>query len=259
MKTIREQYPYLYETHLHTSESSACAVNTGTEMARACREYGYTGIFVTDHNWGGNTAVDRSLPWEEWVDVFEQGYRNAAQEGAKIGLDVFYGYEAGYHGTEFLIYGVDAEWMKAHPQIKDATVEEQYRLVHGAGGLVIHAHPYREAGYIPEIRLYPDWIDGVEGINATHSHSRSAAHNNPDFDKRAIAYAREHGLPVTAGSDIHGINLFGGGIAFRRRIASAQDYARAIISGEDYVLTNGEVWFDRFGNIIIGEERESLG
>lgn len=250
MEKIREQYPYLYETHLHTSESSACAGNTGAEMARACREYGYAGIFVTDHNWGGNTAVDRSLPWEEWVDTFEQGYRHAAEEGARIGLDVFYGYEAGYHGTEFLIYGVDADWMKAHPQIKNATVEEQYRLVHGAGGLVIHAHPYREAGYIPEIRLYPEWVDGVEGINATHSHSRSTAHNNPDFDKRAISYAREHCLPVTAGSDIHGTNLFGGGIAFRRRITSVQDYAQAIIHGEDYVLTNGEVWFDRFGNTI---------
>ena len=65
--TIRQTYPYLYETHLHTSESSACARCTGSEMARACKEYGYSGIFVTDHNWGGNTAIDRTLEWEEWV------------------------------------------------------------------------------------------------------------------------------------------------------------------------------------------------
>ena len=79
---VREQYPYLYETHLHTSEASACARNTGAEMARACREYGYTGIFVTDHNWGGNTAVDRALPWEEWVEGFAKGYEHAKAEGS---------------------------------------------------------------------------------------------------------------------------------------------------------------------------------
>ncbi len=250
MATIREQYPYLYETHLHTAQSSACAQSTGAEMARACKEYGYTGIFVTDHNWGGNTAVDRRMPWEQWVDAFEQGYLQAAEEGAKIGLDVFYGYEAGYDGTEFLIYGVDAAWMKAHPQIRTATVEEQYRLIHEAGGLVVHAHPYREAGYIPDVRLYPRWVDGVEGVNATHSNSKSRAHNDPEFDRRAIAYAGKHGLPLTAGSDAHGTMLFGGGVAFRRRLVSAQDYVQAVLRGEDYVLTNGEVWFDRSGNMI---------
>ena len=56
-------YPYLYETHLHTSQGSACAVDTGKRMAEACKAAGYTGIIVTDHNWGGNTAVNRYLPW----------------------------------------------------------------------------------------------------------------------------------------------------------------------------------------------------
>ena len=249
---IWEKYPYLYETHLHTSESSACARNTGAEMARACKEYGYTGIFVTDHNWGGNTAVDRSLPWAEWVDTFTLGYEHAKTEGDQIGLDVFFGYEAGYQGTEFLIYGIDAVWMKDHPELVKATVEEQYRLVHAAGGLVIHAHPYREESYIPEIRLYPEWVDGVEGVNATHSNPKSTGHNDPQYDVRAVAYAREHKLPMSAGSDIHGIHLFGGGVAFRRKLTSVADYVRAILTGEDYVLTDGAKWYDKFGNVIEG-------
>ena len=250
METIREQYPYLYETHLHTSESSACSRSTGAEMARACKEYGYTGIFVTDHNWGGNTAIDRGLPWNEWVDAFVLGYRHAKAEGDRIGLDVFFGYEAGYQGTEFLIYGIDTAWMRAHPQLLTATVEEQYKLVHEAGGLVVHAHPYRKESYIPEIRLYPEWVDGVEGINATHSNPKSTGHNDPEFDVRAIAYARLHNLPMSGGSDIHGTNLFGGGVAFKRRLTSAADYVQAILTGEDCVLTNGVNWYDKWGNII---------
>jgi hypothetical protein len=247
---IREQYPYLYETHLHTSEVSACARSTGAEMARACKEYGYAGIFVTDHHFGGNTRVDRSLPWEEWVDRFCEGYEHVKAEGDRIGLDVFFGYESGFHATEFLIYGVDKEWMKSHPELRGGTIEEQYRLVHEAGGMVVHAHPYREEDYIPEIRLFPQWVDAVEGVNATHSNTKSMAHNDPAYDERAIAYAKEHKLPMTAGSDIHTTALFGGGVAFQRKLDSAQDYKKAILGGEDYVLTNGEVWYDKFGNVI---------
>ena len=248
--SIREKYPYLYETHLHTCEASACARNTGDEMARACKEYGYAGIFVTDHNWGGNTAIDRGLPWEDWVEAFCKGYEHAKEEGDRIGLDVFFGYEAGYQGTEFLVYGIDKGWMKAHPQLLTASVEEQYRLVHEAGGLVMHAHPFREEYYIPEVRLYPEWVDGIEGVNATHTHPMSTAHNNPDFDVKAADYAHKHKLPMSAGSDIHGIHLFGGGTAFRRRLSSAADYVQAVRSGEDYVLTDGLVWYDKFGRKI---------
>lgn len=247
---IKKEYPYLYETHLHTSEASACGASTGQEMARACKEYGYTGIFVTDHNWGGNTAVDRSLPWDEWVNEFCKGYENAKAEGDKIGLDVFFGYEAGFHATEFLLYGIDKEWMLANPDIRQADIEEQYKLVHANGGMVIHAHPYREEGYIPEVRLFPEWVDGVEGVNAMHSNFHSRAHNDPEFDKRAIAYAEKHHLPITAGSDIHATNLLGAGVAFKRKLASPADYIKAVLSGEDYVLTNGEFWYNKEGKVL---------
>ncbi len=243
------QYPFLYETHLHTCQSSACARCTGYDMAKACHEAGYTGMFVTDHNWDGNTAVDRSLPWKQWVDTFAEGFRDARRYGLEHDFDVFFGYEAGYNGTEFLIYGITPEWLAAHPELRNATVEEQYRLVHAAGGMVIHAHPFREEWYIPEIRLFPEYVDGVEGINATHSSHLSGCHNDPAYDRRAIAYALAHGLPMSAGSDIHTTDLFGGGVAFKRRLTSAQDYCRAILSDEDRILTNGDTIFDKYGSI----------
>lgn len=247
---IREKYPYFYETHLHTSEGSACGQNTGREMARACKEYGYTGIFITDHNWGGNTAIDRKLPWKKWVNEFCKGYENAKEEGDKIGLDVFFGYEAGFSGTEFLIYGVDKEWMLANPALRQADIEQQYRLIHANGGIVIHAHPYREEGYIPEVRLFPEWVDGVETINGMHANSRSRAHYNPDFDRKAAAYARKNQLLVTAGSDIHQTALLGAGIAFRRKLASVSDYMIALLSDEDYILTDGECWYNKEMELI---------
>ena len=134
---------YLYETHMHTSEGSACASNTGAEMARAYAQAGYTGIIITDHFVYGNTAVDRSLPWSEWVEKFCLGYEHAKEEGEKHGLQVFFGWESGYGGPEFLVYGLDKQWLLNHPEIKDATVEEQLQLVHAGGGILSQAHPYR--------------------------------------------------------------------------------------------------------------------
>ena len=56
------QGKFLYETHMHTSQGSACAHSTGEEMARAYHERGYTGIIVTDHFFNGNSAVPKDLP-----------------------------------------------------------------------------------------------------------------------------------------------------------------------------------------------------
>lgn len=245
-----EGYPYLYETHLHTKQGSACARNSGAEMAKAAMDMGYTGIIVTEHNWGGNTSVNRDLPWEEWVDEFVKGYEEAYALGKAHDFDVFWGYEAGFRGTEFLIYGVTPEWLKRHSEIKTADVKKQYQLIHDAGGMVIHAHPFRKEWYIPEIRLFPEYVDGVEGINATHSCKKSTSHNDPSYDEMAISYAREHHLPMTAGSDIHTTNMFGGGIALKRRLSSVSDFCQAVLGGEDYVLTNGDAVFDKSGNLM---------
>ncbi|MCI9428898.1 MAG: histidinol-phosphatase [Lachnospiraceae bacterium] len=247
MRDYRKEYPYLYETHLHTMEGSACAHCSGEEMAKACKAAGYTGIFVTDHNWGGNTAVNRRLPWKKFVEQFAKGYEKAKAVGERIGLDVFFGWESGYRATEFLIFGLSPAWMLAHPELWDASIEEQFALVHAGGGLVIHAHPFREEYYIPQIRLFPAHVDGVEGINATHSNSRSLSHNDRTFDDRAVAYAREHGLVMTAGSDIHTTRLLGGGMAFRRKLKDGEDFVSAVRNQEDYILTNGEDWFDSRG------------
>ena len=251
------EYPYLYETHMHTSQASRCAVSTGAEMAEAYHRAGYTGVIVTDHHYGGNCAVPRSLGWGEWVDRFCAGYEDARERGEKLGLDVFFGWEAGFGGLEFLVYGLTPEWMREHPELREPELcggagvgapEKLYALVHAAGGMMIHAHPYREAPYIDGVRLYPDCIDGVEIVNAAH-HS-PLSHYNPSFDERAALYAVRHDFAVTAGSDAHGVQIPGGGMAFGRRLGSAQDFCRAVLEGEDCLLTDGQRWYDRHGDPV---------
>lgn len=225
-------YPYIYETHLHTKESSACAHNTAEEMVLAYKEAGYTGIMVTDHFFHGNTSVDRALSWRDWVETYCRAYENAKAAGDRIGLQVFFGWEQSYRGTDFLIYGLDKTWLLQHPEIRDASIEEQYQMVHRDGGMVVHAHPYREADYIPEIRLFPDFADAVEVVNASHQNERAV------YNDKALEYALAHNFPQTEGSDIHSVKLFGGGMAFSRRLESVFDYMEAVKNREGRLLSS---------------------
>jgi hypothetical protein len=171
---------FQYETHLHTTEASACAVFSAAEQVKYYKELGYEGIVVTDHFFNGNTSVPRDLEWEERVDLFCRGYENAKAEGDKIGLSVFFGWEANFCCTEFLVYGLDKQWLKNHPDILSWSIEEQYTRVHEDGGFIVHAHPYRVRPYIKEIRLFPDCVDAVEAINV--------GNRNDDFDRKALLY-----------------------------------------------------------------------
>ena len=234
------EYPYLYDTHVHTKQGSACGKCSGAEMARAYKQAGYAGIIITDHFYYGNTAVSHELEWEDWVLEYCKGYEDAKAEGDKIGLQVLFGWESSYHSTEFLIYGLDKNWLLTHPQIKDASIEEQYKLVKQAGGIVVHAHPYREEPYIKEIRLFPEYVDAVEVINACHSNPESGAHFNPEYDNLALKYAKKYNFKMTAGSDMHTTNLLGGGMAYASKINDIHDFVRRIYSEEKCILTNGD-------------------
>ncbi len=245
-----ESYKYKYETHLHTSEGSACGKSEGMAMAEACFNAGYDGIFVTDHAWGGNTAVDRSLPWREWVRRFAFGYDHAKEWGDAHGLKVWFGYESGYQGTEFLIYGITPEWMADHEELHDADIPTQLKIIHSGGGMVIQAHPYRVEDYIPEIRLFPEYADGIEGVNATHTSHLSMSHKSDTWNKDAIALALQHNKPMTAGSDVHSTNIFGGGILTSKRLDDPQDFIKLILSDEMYLMTDGDSIFDRYGNLL---------
>lgn len=249
MDNIKE-FKYKYETHLHTKESSACGKNSAIEMMVAAKENGYTGTFITNHAWGGNTSIDRSLEWGEWVTEFSKCYYEAKNWGDVNDFTVMFGYESGFNGTEFLIYGLTPEWMIAHPELHDATIEEQYDIVHKGGGIVVHAHPFREEFYIPEVRLFPEHIDAVEAVNATHSSHLSTSHNDPEFDVMAIEYARKLNKPMSAGSDVHTTLFLGGGIMTKEKLNNVKDYIDLLLSDEMYLLTNGDTIYDRFGNVV---------
>ena len=89
---------YKYETHMHTSQGSDCSSTSGAKMVERLHALGYAGCFITDHFFGGNTAVNRDLAklgWETRVRLFCQGYDDAKRRGDELGFQVFFGLEDG--------------------------------------------------------------------------------------------------------------------------------------------------------------------
>ncbi|MFA7637335.1 MAG: PHP-associated domain-containing protein [Monoglobales bacterium] len=218
---------YKYETHLHTAQGSACSCMTGAEAAEFFKSLGYTGIFITDHFFNGNTAVPKMENWEKRVSLFCEGYKDAYKKGWEIGLDVFFAFEFQYSGTHFLVYNLDEDWIKSHPEIMDLRPVDFLNFVKSEGGLVIQAHPFREAVYIEFMRLFPRHVDAVEYMNSS---------DTEDFRKMAKMYADHYRLPGFAGSDIHSTARKSlGGLEFETRITDSAHFVELFKKG-DYKL-----------------------
>lgn len=213
---------YFYETHLHTYPVSACAKVGVRESLEFYKNEGYAGVFVTNHFLDGNINIDRSLPYEDRLRFYFSDYEEALAIGKEIGIDVFLGVEMSDWGTDFLIYGLDAEWYFAHPEIEGMDRVEQLKLLASEGALIIHAHPFR--GY-DCMKLFPKHVHGVETYNACRT----------DFENAmAEQYAMNYNLIPFAGTDNHNAarQITFGGMQTARPITSEQDFATLVKFGE---------------------------
>ena len=222
---------YLYETHLHTDECSACAHTPARDYVQFYLEQGFKGIIVTDHFYRSVCYVpDQSAPWRRQMDEYCRGYENALNEGLKRGLDVFFGLEYSFGGDEALVYGIDKQWLYEHPDMGTWSRRKLFDEVDAAGGCVVHAHPFRVRSYTTHIWLNSN-VHAIEAFNAG---------NNPQDDLYGIAFAKQFGLPATAGSDIHQIAQYRPerlyGVAFDKPWTSIVDYVKAIRTKDPFNL-----------------------
>ena len=228
MKESDSMKKYLYETHCHTFPASACGSWSPEEVADFYKSRGYVGVMITNHFFNGNTGIDGLLPWEEKVELFCSDYERARKRGDEIGIDVFFGFEYNRGGAEFLIYGLDKEWLLRHSDIMSMGMRDLYALIRRSGGVMIQAHPFRQAGYLERIAIYPDYCDGAEAINTS---------NASDNNENAIWYCKRFGLFMTCGSDSHWTGRDDlGGVYLPRRIEHISEYVRIIKEKEPIEL-----------------------
>lgn len=221
---------YKYETHLHTYPVSKCAQSTVRENLELYKEFGYDGVFITNHFLDGNINIDYNTPYEEKINFYFSDYEEAKKLEDEIGIKVFCGVELTYKGTDFLIYGLDKDWYLSHPEIMDMKKSDELPFMMENGALVIQAHPYREAAYIDHIRLFPRHVHGVEIINAC----RSEHENN-----MAKAYADSYELIEFAGTDNHtaGNRQTFAGMCSETPIVDENDFVNRVKNGEMKVFS----------------------
>lgn len=230
---------YIYDTHVHTSECSACALNTAREVVRAYKAAGYSGIVLTNHFYRGNSAVDRALPWTDFVTAYYNTYLEAKDEGEKLDFDVIFGLEEGVgHHKEYLLYNIDLEFLLQNPDMIRLSPDELCKRVQAAGGFVSFAHPYRfRQSYMTEYcKPIFGCVDAVEVYNAC---------NEPLENKKALIAAKERGLVFTCGSDLHRINQAEDGnlvgMAFTHRVKDGAEFVAALKDPETKAYIKGEI------------------
>ena len=217
---------FYYELHAHTNAASLCSIVEPEEYVKFYRNMGYSGMVVTDHFYHGNTSVERKLPWSEFIDRFCDGFYRVKAEGDKCGFTVLFGFEQKFmDGTdEYLILGISPEWLKNHPEIRDMERVPFFKTIREAGGFIIQAHPFRVRFYVREIKLSLDHVDAIEVMNLG---------DEDNISRQSYEYAKNLGLPMTAGTDNHSIinRKEVAGVALEREIFTVEELIEEIRSG----------------------------
>lgn len=184
---------YKIDTHVHTSEISPCARIDGKILVHLYKNAGYDGIVITDHYTSDYFSRLGDMLWKEKIDTFLQGYRNAFNEGRRIGLNVILGIELRFdeNDNDYLIYGIKEEFLKDNTELYKYTLKTFWEFTRNKSMLIYQAHPYRSC----VSPANPAYLDGVETFNG------SPRYNSENH--RALSFAKDNNLEMLSGSDFH--------------------------------------------------------
>ncbi|MEW6264542.1 MAG: PHP-associated domain-containing protein [Thermodesulfobacteriota bacterium] len=171
----------LIDLHVHTRNYSGCSDIEIKDLIERAPAVGLAGVVLTEH--AGLWPADKLAPWRE--------------RAARSGLLVLAGQEVTCLSRgrrwDFLVFGLE-RGLASGPSPQDLI-----RRVHGEGGVIVAAHPYKPSrlggGYSgPGDEIMNLEVDAIELF---HPDQDQAARN------RIMAVARNTGRPLTGGSDAH--------------------------------------------------------
>lgn len=213
----------LYEIHSHTSEVSGCSSIDGVTLVNEHKKEEFTGVCITDHFFKGYFEQFEGKSDKYKIDQYLSGYRAAKKQGDKIGLQVFLGMEIRFNNytNDYLVFGITEQFLYDNPTMYNMTVESFSKFIKGSDMMIIWAHPFR---------------DGITMKNHNNFEAIETFNGNIRAESRnylAKAYANEHGLIGTCGSDYHryeDINV--SPMLFDNHLSNEQDLVKAIRNKE---------------------------
>lgn len=214
---------YKIELHAHSAESSRCGSIAAAELVKKYKKAGYSALVLTDHYYARFFNKYQDLSWEAQLKKYLKGYNIAKREASKEGLNIFLGIEIQFNNdqNEFLIYGLDEDFLLKHPNLHQMTLEEFRTLTVDQNLLIFQAHPFRP-GMSP---ANDNLIDGLEVYNGNLRHDSQ----NGKADK----FAEEHNLKKISGSDFHeNEDLARGGIITEKKADSMEELLAVLSEGK---------------------------
>lgn len=181
----------LVDLHAHTSGISKCCRDTACGILKIAKETGIGGIVLTNHY--QKSYVEES-DINSFTDKYIEEFHLTQKLGEQAGIKVFFGIEVTmvlYPNVHLLVYGVNTDFIKKHPEMFDYTQEELYNEVKKNNGVLVQAHPFRNGSTV----LDTAFLDGIE-INCHPAHKNS-------YSGEILDIAKKNGLAVTCGADYH--------------------------------------------------------
>jgi predicted metal-dependent phosphoesterase TrpH len=187
------------ELHSHTCWSKDCVIDFPA-ILRLMDKRGIDKIAITDHNTAegakrfAQTAPDRVIVGEEIMTDRGEILAYYVQETIPAGL----------------------------------TPDETIRRLRDQGAVISVSHPYdrlrKGAWHEADLVAIADRVDAIEGFNARCIYAEDNA--------KALAFAREHHLPITVGSDAHSRVEYGRALMRSRPFHDAATFLAALQDAE---------------------------
>ncbi len=204
---------YTFDIHLHTDYYSSCSVISPERLIPQAIEMRLDGLAITEHG-------------IRWPDAKFDELRRLAEPHGLILIDgqevSTYSSRNGREG-EFLVFGVRQSLGS------DFSAKELVERVHGEGGILIAAHPYKwsrlgkDRYYGAGDRIYDLALDAIE---LYHPH-----HDAASLTKVRKAM-KKLGLPGTGGSDAHQVHDIGCCVTvFKNKVWGEEDFIREVRAG----------------------------
>ena len=209
---------YLYDLHIHTSESSACGETCAADIVARYKGLGYDGIVITDHV-GESALRNRGETYDEKITDVLKGYR-AAKALEDENFTVILGMELRFreNDNDYLVYGIDEDFLR-RVNLTEFEKPADFVAVAKENNLAFfQAHPFRDGMTV----LNPTILDGVEVYNGHGGHD-----SRNDI---ALTWAKKFGVRMISGSDFHYVSKAEpGGVYFEERHMDSKAVAKALL------------------------------
>jgi len=204
----------IFDTHIHTRNYSGCSNIEPEDLLRRAGELGLDGIALTEHGIRWPDEKVKALRLKTRIDDLV----------IVVGQEITCYTRKWKRQGDFLVFGAPESLGS------NISAQELIEIVHGEGGIVIPAHPFKRS------RSRHDYYGVGEAMVDLDIDAIETYH--PEHDEEAVLKARRisrmmGGLPLTGGSDAHLLFMVGACTTiFHEQVRDERQFIEAIRSGK---------------------------